>query len=333
MKAGAARRETKLLSKKEKAAAEKAASAARAAELLVKAQANRSAVFAAARRGDSAAVKKGIWEDNVECGDVERLFGFLSPEEKARELESKRKEAEQVLAEEQEEEVVVEKENIATGTSSKNKKKKKGKGGAAANGSTTSQETKPNTSPTPLPPTSDPLKPTTNKSTPLPPKTNGSNSDNKVKGKETRPPRSKRGQDEKETLLHIAVKKGDADLAEWLVDQGADLEQRDSTEFTPIHYALQLGPLALVQSFLSSNPFPSSDTSTDAYYPCPPGESLLSLAISSTDPKIVELVIDSKTVSVEEGWKNWNFIEGYMKSAAGKKLTQKEKDVWEDVSF
>ncbi|EJD34931.1 DnaJ-domain-containing protein [Auricularia subglabra TFB-10046 SS5] len=73
MRAGAERRKKKA-SKKKAAAAQSQASAAQAAQTLrERTQAIRSEVFAAARRGDSARVKKGVWEESVDAAGPEQL--------------------------------------------------------------------------------------------------------------------------------------------------------------------------------------------------------------------------------------------------------------------
>lgn len=221
MNAGAARRESKLSAKKQKAAAEKAAAASRALDLLQKAQINRAAVFAAAKRGDASAVKRGIWEDNVDAAGVERLPGYLSPAE-AEKAKFDKENAANAVVEEDEVDEESRKENISQnvgvgeereGGKGKSKKKKKGKGGAGnvnGNGSEA-----PSSNGSSVPPLSKST-PAPKSTAPPPLKQNGTNG-GKAKGPKFAKPK---GVDEKETLLHIAVKKGDADLAEWLVDHG-----------------------------------------------------------------------------------------------------------------
>lgn len=215
MNAGAARRESKLSAKKEKLAAEKAAATSRALNLLQKAQANRAAVFAAAKRGDASAVKRGIWEDNVDAAGVERLPGYLSPEE-VEKVKVDKENAANATVDPEELDEESRKENISNtvgvdgvteaGKGKSKNKKKKGKGGAGngsevplSNGSSAPSLSK--------------STPALKSATPLLPKNNGG----KVSGPKIAKPK---GVDEKETLLHIAVKKGDSDLAEWLVDHG-----------------------------------------------------------------------------------------------------------------
>ncbi|KAK4054842.1 hypothetical protein OIV83_000766 [Microbotryomycetes sp. JL201] len=47
--------------------------------------------------------------------------------------------------------------------------------------------------------------------------------------------------DRNETLLHLAVKHGDAHLVQWLLNHGALPEERDSQGFTPYHWSIYLG--------------------------------------------------------------------------------------------
>lgn len=140
MRAGAARRENKNLSKKQAAANARAYSAAAVLDQLRTAQARRSEVFAAARAGRADLVRKGVWEDNVAAGEPERLPGFVADQD-------------------------AEKENVGVGQKGKGKK---------------------------------------------------SDKDDK---------------ESVETLVHIAAKRGDAELVEWLIDHGA-LLLRDSSYTT-----------------------------------------------------------------------------------------------------
>lgn len=48
-------------------------------EALERPQRTRCEVFAAARNGDSAAVRKGVWEDNVDAAGGEILHGAIDP--------------------------------------------------------------------------------------------------------------------------------------------------------------------------------------------------------------------------------------------------------------
>lgn len=279
MEAGAARRDTKLANKKEKAAKEKARATARTADRMKQSQATRSAVFAAARAGKADAVKKGVWEDNVGAADVERLPGFLLPGEKDQEDQ------------EHESWERAEKENIEAGPTTgakvdgeaganKAKKNKKMKGkraataAAAANGPTTDGAAT-NGAPTnstfkaaPPPKTTDASLSRTSGAPPLetngvpkaapPPKPKATSPPPKPKS--TPPPPKKRGLDERETLLHIAVKKGDVELAEWLIDHGSSPPRflPDSTDasYRCLSRGTRLGPLHPLPPRSPSRPRP-----------------------------------------------------------------------------
>lgn len=73
MRAGAERRKKKANKKKQAAAEQQASAATAAANAKSRAQTLRSAVFAAARAGDAARVKKGVWEDAVDAAGPEEL--------------------------------------------------------------------------------------------------------------------------------------------------------------------------------------------------------------------------------------------------------------------
>lgn len=148
MMEGAARRENKKQTKAQKLALERAQAEQRAANRIKIAQETRSAVFAAARAGDSKAVKKGVWEQNVGAGDVERLPDWTGPIRDGKEEESEYEDVEVEL------EVEVEVEQVGVKANGKDAEnsggnvnggaggKKKGKGrdrkrggvGAAKNG-------------------------------------------------------------------------------------------------------------------------------------------------------------------------------------------------------
>lgn len=69
------RQKTKIGVKKAQAEAIRKSSEERAKLLLQQAQTIRSSIFAAAREGDSAKVKKGIWEDAVDAAGGEVKHG------------------------------------------------------------------------------------------------------------------------------------------------------------------------------------------------------------------------------------------------------------------
>ncbi|KAM0748721.1 hypothetical protein T439DRAFT_349413 [Meredithblackwellia eburnea MCA 4105] len=108
-----------------------------------------------------------------------------------------------------------------------------------------------------------------------------------------------------ETLLIIATKNGDVGLAEWLVDHGGLLDERDSSSFTPFHHALSKASLPLLSYFLSiGSPLEHS-------HPTPPGESFLTLAVRNPSPETVKLVVEfCSAAEVREAWSVVSFKQG-----------------------
>ncbi|GAA6004390.1 hypothetical protein JCM10207_000702 [Rhodosporidiobolus poonsookiae] len=101
--------------------------------------------------------------------------------------------------------------------------------------------------------------------------------------------------DPKETLLHIAAKRGEADLVEWLASHGGNPDERNSMRATAFHEALVAGFALIVRFFLDSHtpPFPAphgdelADYTADAYYPLPKGyHSLLGIALAGAHSKL-----------------------------------------------
>lgn len=58
------------------------------------------------------------------------------------------------------------------------------------------------------------------------------------------------------TSLHLAVQGGHADLVQWLIDNGADINAKAYNDYTPLHYAICFGPRALF------DPLPDVEEST-----------------------------------------------------------------------
>jgi hypothetical protein len=82
MRAAAERREQKTSNKKAKAQAEREAAAKSVRSQQERLQTLRSAVFAAARKGEVDKVKKGIWEDQVDAAGGEICNGCSSLSQK-----------------------------------------------------------------------------------------------------------------------------------------------------------------------------------------------------------------------------------------------------------
>jgi ankyrin repeat protein len=58
------------------------------------------------------------------------------------------------------------------------------------------------------------------------------------------------------TALHLAAQGGHANLAQWLLDHGADVNARGYKDFTPLHFAIRFGPKKLL------DPLPDLEQST-----------------------------------------------------------------------
>ncbi|GAA5826922.1 hypothetical protein JCM11251_002164 [Rhodosporidiobolus azoricus] len=151
--------------------------------------------------------------------------------------------------------------------------------------------------------------------------------------------------DPKETLLHLAAKLGKVDLVEWLVDHGANPEERDSDRATAFHQALFRAHAPTISFFIDSSPppFPAphgpdlASYHPDAYYPLPHRQrSLLSIALSAAHTKAkgakktweaVKLVLPfSSGHDLKEGWKKVEF-EGR------RAKTDQEWEVFEEIKW
>lgn len=170
----------------------------------------------------------------------------------------------------------------------------------------------------------------------------------KKKGKKpaapTAPIKKAKAVDNSETLLHIASKHDDLELVEWLLNHGATPEERTKAGFTAFHSALAAGRTKVVNFFLESTPpaFPAPKNISldhyDAYYPLPPGETLLSLAVTSMDFKMVAVIAPFSN-DVGDAASNWEWVEGVQAGAGlgGPARTSQTGDdeysKWEQVKF
>jgi ankyrin repeat protein len=57
--------------------------------------------------------------------------------------------------------------------------------------------------------------------------------------------------------LHNAAKSGDATEIIWLIDKGADINEPDTYNFTPLMYAVQKGDLDIVSALLNDGANPN----------------------------------------------------------------------------
>ncbi|VDC06627.1 unnamed protein product [Peniophora sp. CBMAI 1063] len=123
--------------------------------------------------------------------------------------------------------------------------------------------------------------------------------------------------DRKETLLHIAAKRGDADLVEWLCSHSADPEERDSNDLTAVHYALKLGHTETVKRFFEE--YAPRESEYRSIYRVPGNANLLSLALESETPETVWLVLENKLANKQEIRDLWNTRPLPAKTAKGPK--------------
>ncbi|KAI0030386.1 hypothetical protein K488DRAFT_7394, partial [Vararia minispora EC-137] len=112
--------------------------------------------------------------------------------------------------------------------------------------------------------------------------------------------------DRSETLLHIAAKKGDANLVEWLNAHGADPEERDAKGYTAFHIALEKGHSLIVKHFMDE--YPPKEPEHAAIYRSPPSTSALKLAVSSGEPEVVFLTLDNGLATKTGAREAWNAL-------------------------
>ncbi|GAA5891068.1 hypothetical protein JCM6882_006408 [Rhodosporidiobolus microsporus] len=244
------------------------------------------------------------------------------------------------------------KENLPAGDAAlpasgkgKNKKKKKGGAPVAATAATNGSEQPAQADEQPVPSSPEVGQAASSAASP---------STAKGKGKGKKKPASQQQQqqqqqpvqfDPKESLLHIAAKLGDAKLVEWLVDHGANPDERDATRATAFHQALFLGHSSVITFFLESSPppFPAphgdelAHHPPDAYYPLPHRQhSLLGIALTAAHTKAkgakktweaVKLVLEySNGHDLKEAWKKVEF-------EAKKAKTDQEWETFEEIKW
>lgn len=114
-------------------------------------------------------------------------------------------------------------------------------------------------------------------------------------------------EDPKETLLHIATRRGDADLVEWLDAHSADPEERNSAGLSALHLALQHGCIPIINHFFQSYD-PKQDDDHSAIYSLSPPMSLLSLALESGQPEVVWLILEKGLASTQDIGNAWTQV-------------------------
>ncbi|KAJ3974643.1 DnaJ-domain-containing protein [Lentinula raphanica] len=119
--------------------------------------------------------------------------------------------------------------------------------------------------------------------------------------------------DPQETLLHIAVRKGDFDLVKWLDEHNAEVDERDSQDRTAFHVAVQSGHHDIISYLLEQ--YPPKDSDHAQIYAAPPSTSILSLALQSHEPEVVYMVLQpengfANTQDISSAWTWINSSEG-----------------------
>ncbi|KAJ7632817.1 hypothetical protein FB45DRAFT_913589 [Roridomyces roridus] len=123
--------------------------------------------------------------------------------------------------------------------------------------------------------------------------------------------------DPQQTLLHIAAQNGDKDLIEWLDAHSADPEERDSSNLTAFHVALECGHIPAVQYFFEA--YPSKDSDSKGVYQPPESKTLLSIALSSQEPELVYQILDKGLATEQDINSSWTWVTSAKGRAAMKK--------------
>ncbi|KIJ41214.1 hypothetical protein M422DRAFT_209334 [Sphaerobolus stellatus SS14] len=113
--------------------------------------------------------------------------------------------------------------------------------------------------------------------------------------------------DPRQTLLHIAVIRGDVELVEWLDTHNAEADERDSQNLTAFHVALQYGHIPIIRYFLETYPPKEEDSGSVLRHPedAENVKPLLRLALQSGEPEVVWFVLDSELANkaaIREAW-------------------------------
>ncbi|KAI5900281.1 uncharacterized protein SCHCODRAFT_02695521 [Schizophyllum commune H4-8] len=105
--------------------------------------------------------------------------------------------------------------------------------------------------------------------------------------------------DGQETLLHIAVKRGDMELVKWLDEHSADAEERNSSGHTAFHIALQHGHVSVATYFLDT--YPPSEEDHEGVYSVPDGARRpLLLAVDANEPELAYLLLEKKLANADD---------------------------------
>jgi hypothetical protein len=132
--------------------------------------------------------------------------------------------------------------------------------------------------------------------------------------------------DPKETLMHIAVKNGDADLVQWLdahstldrslpkirwliinICLGAEPDEHNSQGMTAFHLAVQLGHINIIRNSFFEN-YPPKESEYSAIYRAPKATSVLLLAIDSCEPEVVWMILNNGIASSQDTSNAWTRV-------------------------
>ncbi|KIM87213.1 hypothetical protein PILCRDRAFT_86249 [Piloderma croceum F 1598] len=131
--------------------------------------------------------------------------------------------------------------------------------------------------------------------------------------------------DPKDTLMHIAVKNGDADLVEWLDAHSAEPDERNSQGLTAFHVAVQLGHIEIMNRPFFEN-YPPKESEHSAIYSTPKSTSVLLLALDSREPEVVWMILDQGIAKLQDISNAWTLV-----SAGNWKATMLKKKVDGDI--
>ncbi|KAG8948241.1 hypothetical protein FRC04_009879 [Tulasnella sp. 424] len=110
-----------------------------------------------------------------------------------------------------------------------------------------------------------------------------------------------------ETLLHIAVSNGDKDLVEWLITHNAEPDERDSLGQTPFNRAVHLGDMPIIHYFLDE--FPPDSEDSEPVLAAPQGDTTLRLAVASTNPTVVTIILNAGLINLSDAAATWAWID------------------------
>ncbi|KAK0484024.1 hypothetical protein IW261DRAFT_1606085 [Armillaria novae-zelandiae] len=128
---------------------------------------------------------------------------------------------------------------------------------------------------------------------------------------------SQKPKDPQETLLHIAVLKGDHELVVWLDAHNADPEERNSEGLIAFHIALRSDHQNVV-----------TENHSKLIYAPPESTNLLALGLDPRDPEVVWMILDKSLTGSDDISKAWSWVT----STEGYNMTLKPNSVHEALN-